>query len=61
MILITIFADLSHPVEQRIRNAQVIGSSPIVGSQTGSREPVFFSPRAADVLSFRALSAILFP
>ena len=25
------FADLAHPVEQRPRNAQVIGSSPIVG------------------------------
>lgn len=35
-------ADLAHPVEQRIRNAQVVGSSPTVG---------FFCSRKTQILS----------
>lgn len=37
-----ISADLAHPVEQRTRNAQVIGSSPIVGYSKESKTDSFF-------------------
>ena len=37
-----IFADLAHPVEQRPRNAQVIGSSPIVGYKMLLKTQEFF-------------------
>ena len=56
MLIFAVQATLAQSVEQRIRNAQVVSSSLMSGSQGDSYESLFLFPSPAVVLQIRSFS-----